>query len=498
METSLRTCSMAARIARCLGLEDVGVADAYYTALLRHLGCTSFAHEAAGSAAGDDHDFLRTFEAVDPIDRFAIAKRMVSTLARGKGAGARVGAFSRTLFNPALAPSLAEAQCAQASALAADLGMTARTIRALQQIFERYDGTGAPCGLAGEEIELSARILHVATLAEIQHRHAGPEHALEVVRARRGTQLDPSVVAVFVDQAENLWSLLSGSAWEAFLDAEPGSPRAIDAGERDTLALTFARYADLKVPSRLGHSPAVADLACRAGIDAALSASEIETLRLAALLHDIGVVGVPNGVWEKRQPLNAVDWERIRLHSYDTERILLRIPALAGAATVAGAHHERLDGSGYFRGSALAPSARTARILACADAYVAMTADRPYRAALSAAAAADELRREVAVGRLCARATDAVLAAATGKRRSEKPPAVALTLTAREIDVLVAVARGGTNKEIAVALGIAVRTAKHHLENIYAKVGVNTRSGAALFAVRRGLVNLDRDGPYDP
>jgi HD-GYP domain-containing protein (c-di-GMP phosphodiesterase class II) len=486
METSLRTCSVAAHIARCLGLDEAAVADAYYTALLRHLGCTSFAHEAASSAAGDDHDFLRTFEAFDPIDRLAIAKRTVSTLARGKGAGARVVAIGRTLFHPSLAPALAEAQCAQASTLASDLGMTARTARALEQIFERYDGAGAPRGLAGEDVELAARILHVATLAEIQHRHAGREHALEVVRSRSGTQLDPRIVAVFVEEAEALWPLLSASAWEAFLDAEPGLPRAVDAAERDTLALTFARYADLKVLSRLGHSPAVAELACKAGLDDALSASEIETLRLAALLHDIGIVGVPNGVWEKKQPLSAVDWERIRRHSYDTERILRRLPSFADVATVAGAHHERADGSGYFRGSALPPSARAARILASADAYVAMIADRPHRPALTAGAAADELRREVAAGRLCARATDAVLAAAAGKRSSEKPPSV--ELTAREIDVLVEVARGSTNKEIASALGIAARTAKHHLENIYAKVGVNTRSGAALFAVRHGLI----------
>ena len=486
METSLRTCAVAAHLARALGLGREAVSDAYYTALLRHLGCTSFAHEAAGAAAGDDHDFLRTFEAVDPVSRLAVARRAVRTLARGKGGAARAKAIGRTLSQPSLASSLAEAQCTQASALAGDLAMTAPVTRALGQIFERYDGTGAPRGLAGESIELVARILHVATLAEIQYRHGGETQALDVVRARRGKQVDPRIVDTFVAEGSKLWALFaSTSAWEAFLEAEPAPARTLAKEERDTLALTFARYADLKVPSKLGHSPAVADLACKAASSDGASPAEVSTLRVAALLHDIGVVGVPNGVWEKRQSLNVVDWERIRRHAYDTERILLRLPERAEVARIAGAHHERVDGSGYPRGVAIPPVARSARILACADAYVAMIADRPYRPAFPAEKAVDALKRDVTSGRYCPRAADAVIAAASGARATRDP---SVDLTAREIDVLIEVARGSTNKEIAAALGIAARTAKHHLENIYAKVGVSTRSGAALFAVRHGLV----------
>jgi hypothetical protein len=299
METSLRTCAVTATLARVLGLDASAVSDAYYAALLRHLGCTSFAHEAAGTAAGDDHDFLRTFETVDPIDRVAVARQTVRALAHGRGFAARVGAVGRTFLNPSLASSLAEAQCAQASTLAADLGMTAGVTRALEQIFERYDGAGAPRGLEGGGIALAARVLHVATLVEISYRHGGKARALETVRARRGGQLDPSVVDVFLAEAEGLWPLLSSSsAWEAFLDAEPEPSRTIEEPDRGAIVLAFARFADLKVPSKLGHSPAVADLACKAAVEDGLQASEVETLRTAALLHDLGVVGVPNGVWE--------------------------------------------------------------------------------------------------------------------------------------------------------------------------------------------------------
>ena len=487
METSLLTCTVAARLARSLGLDDAAVSDAYYAALLRHLGCTAFSHEEANAAAGDDHDFLRTFEGVDPSDRLAAARATVFGIAQGKGVLARAAAIGRTLLSPRLASSLAEAQCAQASALAGDLGMSAQVARALEHIYERYDGAGAPRGIDGESIELSARILQVATLAESAFRHGGRGRALDAVRTRRGGQLDPRVVDAFVSEAASLWSLLaSGSAWEAFLDSEPSPPRMVDERKRGEIALAFARYSDLKVPSKLGHSPAVAEIACKAAIEDGFTAAEVETLRLAALLHDLGVVGVPNGVWEKRRPLNMVDWERIRRHSYYTERILLRLPSLVDVAAIAGAHHERSDGSGYPRGAALPPSARAARLLACADAYVAMTTTRSYRAALSNSEASDELRRDVAAGRLCARATDNVLATVgVGPAVKRTRP---IDLTDREIDVLVEVARGSSNKEIAAALGIAPRTAKHHLENIYAKVGVSTRSGAALFAVRHGLV----------
>jgi len=201
----------------------------------------------SGAAAGDDHDFLRTFEAVDPIDRFAVARVTVFTLARGRGAAARARAIGRTLSTPALA----EAQCAQASTLAADLGMTARVARALEQIFERFDGTGAPRGLEGKGIARSSRILQAATLAEIAFRQGGERRARSMSSRR---QLEPRIVEAFLAEAAGFWPFVcSTSAWEAFLAAEPAPSRTIAGVDRRDIALAFARYADLKVPSKLGH-----------------------------------------------------------------------------------------------------------------------------------------------------------------------------------------------------------------------------------------------------
>jgi HD-GYP domain-containing protein (c-di-GMP phosphodiesterase class II) len=488
METSLRTCLVATRIGRAIGLDEGDLADAYYTALLRHLGCTAFAHEAARLAAGDDHDLIHTFEVVDRFGGLSTAAHVVRELASNAVAGARIAAIGRTLGSPRAASSLASAHCSQATALASDLEMRPAVVRALGQIYERFDGQGLSGGLRGEAIELVARLLHVANVVEIQHRHAGRARAEAEIRRRRGAQLDPDLAGVFLADPAPFWAILEApSIWEAYLDAEPGAARRVGPERREALARAFAQFADLKIPSKLGHSPAVASLAERAGRVAGLAPGDLDDLRVAALLHDIGVVSVPNGIWEKQGPLNMVEWERVRLHAYHTQRVLARVPSLGPIAEIASLHHERCDGSGYPRGTAPAASARAARILACADTFEALTTARAHRPAITPAAAAGMLQDEARQGRLCAAAVECVLAAVGQAKTPVKQAKMALT--EREAEVLVALARGLTNKEIAVALGISPKTVQHHLAHVYAKVGISTRAAAALYAVRSNLLS---------
>lgn len=204
----------------------------------------------------------------------------------------------------------------------------------------------------------------------------------------------------------------------------------------------------------------------------------------AGLVHDVGRVAVSALVWDKSGALTDAEWERIRLHSYVGERILSRAPALRELANIASLAHERLDGSGYHRRLGQADCTLAARLLAAADMYQALTAERPQRRALSRENAAKELRDVAQTGKLAADAVEAVLGA-SGHRAK---PAETAGLTPREVEVLSYVARGLTNKEIGSRLDISAKTAGRHLEHIYEKLAVTTRAGAVVTALARGLL----------
>jgi HD-GYP domain-containing protein (c-di-GMP phosphodiesterase class II) len=467
MDTALRTCIFAAALGAAYGLDESQRADVYYASLLRHMGCTSLSHEAAGIAGGDDLAFQRDNDGID-------VRQMTPT-------------------RRALDGDVHRAVCDQAVSLAADLGMSNGVVRALSQMYERFDGA-ENLRLSGDAIDAVARVLHLAALAEVWHRRVGRERALEEVRLRRGSEFEPELCDRFSADAESFWPLLEGtSLWDAYLAAEPGERSLISEARLDAVSLAFGRFADLKSTSMLGHSPAVAALAVAAAKLEGLDPGVIRELGRAALLHDLGIVSVPNGILEKPAALTPNEQERMRLHAYYTNVVLSRVPALVTVARIASLHHERCDASGYFRGIAPAASERAARLLAATDYYQALTEARPYRAAISATDASHTLQQEALAGRLCRRAVDSVLSAAGQTSRiSESPPARSFPagLTAREAQVLAHIARGLTSKEVATALAISTRTVDHHLEHIYAKVGVSTRAAAALFAVRHELLNI--------
>ena len=208
-------------------------------------------------------------------------------------------------------------------------------------------------------------------------------------------------------------------------------------------------FADLASPFLVGHSAGVARLAAEAGQALGLSEPDVATVRRAAFVHDVGRVAVPVKIWQKPGPLTPDEWERVRLHAYHTERVLARSSFLAALAAVAAFHHERLDGSGYHRGTTGPSLSRPARLLAAADAYHAMTEPRPYRPARSPAEAAARLVEEVRSGRLDAQAVSAVIEAAGQPRPQLELPA---GLTEREVQVIGLLARGYATKQVAAAL----------------------------------------------
>ena len=268
-----------------------------------------------------------------------------------------------------------------------------------------------------------------------------------------------------------------GDPRQRLLEVEPAPVIERDGSERVAVATAFGDLADVKVPFLHGHAKEVARLAVGAARRLRLADVEIEHLEIAALLHDVGRVGVSNAVWEKPGPLTSVEWEQVRMHGYYSERILASSPSLAPIATTAGMHHERLDGSGYHRCSAAAAIPMPVRILAAADAFAAMVRARPHRAALDADAGG---RRAQPPRRAPAASTTTPPrrcwprpASSTAGRRPARPAG----LTEREAEVLTLIAQGCSNADVAERLFISRRTAEHHAQHIYTKIGVSTRAG---------------------
>jgi HD-GYP domain-containing protein (c-di-GMP phosphodiesterase class II) len=488
LETALRTCVVATGIGRSLGLADGALADVYYTALLRFIGCTAYAHETAALGGGDDVAFLGALHTIDDLDAVRAAREGQAASSPYTPLRRRLDELARFHANPQAQKRLATAHCELAVQLAGRLKMTPRVALALGQMVERWDGRGHPVGLSGEAIALEARIMHLSFAATAHASIGGPSAAVAAALARRGKAFSPALVDALVrDHDELLAPLAAPSVWEMFLAAEPEPWRTLPWTRRNELAQAFASYVDLKSPFTLGHSTGVARLAEAAARVAGLPAIEIERTRLVALLHDLGRVSVPNGIWDKPGPLNPVEWERVREHCAQTERILNQSPLFADVAESAAAAHERVDGSGYPRRASGAALPREAELLAASDAFYAMTEERAYRPPLTMAEASQQLSDEARAGRLDRAAVEAVLAAA-GQPCAKLRPEAPAGLTDREVEVIVLLARGLTNKEIANALSISTKTAQHHVAHIFEKTGVNTRAAAATFAVVHGLV----------
>jgi DNA-binding CsgD family transcriptional regulator len=315
------------------------------------------------------------------------------------------------------------------------------------------------------------------------HFEGGRTGAEAEVARRSGAHLDPELCAAFEEQADAVFAALdSEDLLASAIAAEPPPVQRVGAGGLERVCTAFAAFADLKGTYLLGHSQHVADLALGAAAMLGLDEAAQTRLRMAALLHDIGRVGVPAAIWDRPGPLGPADWERVRLHPYWTGRILNRCPTFAD---LAASHHERLDGGGYHRGARAPELTRDERLLAAADVLAALTEERAHRPARSLSEAALELEAEVAAGRLDAECSAALIASVGLPSARAAWPS---ELSTREVEVLRLVARGLTNREVAERLFLSARTVQHHLASVYDKTGQLTRAGAAVFAIQNGLV----------
>lgn len=370
--------------------------------------------------------------------------------------------------------------CEVADVFAKRLGMGEPVVEALRTSFERWNGRGLPHGVKGEAIPVPMRVAQLSQELEILARLDGIAVALEIIGQRRSRAYDPRLTDLALRHGAGWWAAIEPvDPWDAALAGAPPCPDLDHDGIHDAL-LVLADFADLKSPWIGGHSREVAALAREAGGPAAEE---------AALVHDLGRVAVPNTIWDKPGPLTRDERDRAEAHTLATDQLLRRLPITSALAPIACAGHERLDGSGYHRGATAAQLDGAQRVLAAADCYQAMVSDRPHRRARTPLAAAEELRAMGSRGELDGESVERVLAAA-GHRRSSRPAQPA-GLSARELEVLRLVTLGLTTRAIAEQLVISTKTADHHIQHIYTKIGVSTRGAAALFAIEHGILVVD-------
>jgi HD-GYP domain-containing protein (c-di-GMP phosphodiesterase class II) len=478
--SQLRSTVLGQQLSREAGIDAREQATTWWTSALRFLGCTGHAFESA-VVFGDEIELrARSLEAdnANPVD---VVRLMIALAGPGRTGVRRVPSVLAVLATGRKEAELNfRTACEVADAFAIRLGLDEAVRVALAATFERWNGRGLPKGAKGIAIPRPMRIAQLSQELEVLARHHGIADALDVIQARRGSGYDPELVDVVVAHASGWWQALeSTDPWDAALAAAPASA-ALDADRTHASLLVLADFADLKSPWTSGHSRAVSALALEACGPVA---------EAAALVHDLGRVAVPNTIWDKPGPLTRDERDRAETHALVTDQLLRRVPFTAALAPVAGAAHERMDGSGYHRRVSGSHLDEAQRVLAAADCYQAMTSDRPHRPALAAAQAATELRAMSADGRLDGEAVERVLAAA-GHRRAHRPSLPA-GLTAREAEVLRLLALGLTNRQVAEQLTITAKTAGHHVQHIYTKIGVSTRGAAALFAIEHGILTAD-------
>jgi putative nucleotidyltransferase with HDIG domain len=402
----LRSCLIGIGLGEQLGLDRGRRAALFWALLLKDAGCSSNAARIYALLGADDQHVKRALKTVDWPRLSQRARYVLRVALPDRATAVRLRRVVWLARQGDLQGQLVALRCERGAEIARLLGLPDDTAEAIRALDEHWDGRGRPRGLRGEEIPLLARIMCLAQSIEVFYAVGGRSAAHAMARERRGRWFDPNVVAALEALADRgFWRAIEAppAALEHRVAAHepPDLVRGATVAEIDRLVAAFAGIIDAKSPYTFQHSERVAALSVRLGSALGLRGRELQRLRRAALLHDIGKLALPNRILDHPGRLATNDLARVREHPRHTARILGRVPVLSAVAATAAAHHERLDGSGYpdgLRGEVLD---RPTRILAVADVFEALNADRPYRPALSRAEALAVVRQE-AGPRLCA------------------------------------------------------------------------------------------------
>ena len=408
---SVRSCAIGMRLGEELGLDIETMRALYYGLLLKDAGCSSNAARMSALFGADDRFVKPRMKLVDWHQRVRLAIHTARTVGRGESLPRRIAYFLGVARTTNLTKEIIQIRCDRGAEIALGLGFPQATAEAIRALDEHWNGGGYPLGLRGDAIPLLARIANLAQVVDVFRGERGVDGALRVAAQRSGRWFDPALVRRVRGWKNDAawWRRLEDPGLAAeVMGIEPGSS-ALRLGEDglDGVARAFADIIDAKSPYTFHHSSNVAAFADGIAEQLGMGPEGRRRLRRAGLLHDIGKLGVSNRILDKPGKLTAEERAEIEKHPVYTWEILTRVNAFSDFAWTAAVHHEKLDGSGYPWKLAGADLDEPARILAIADMYEALVADRPYRAGMLPSAALEILRRDAGT-RLCAESVAAL------------------------------------------------------------------------------------------
>jgi HD-GYP domain-containing protein (c-di-GMP phosphodiesterase class II) len=385
MGHSQRTCLIARAIADKAGLAERERNDLYFAVLLKDVGCSGNAAQVYEAFGSDDLESKRRFKTVDWTSLANAARYALGRVKPGRDWFRRVGRLALAARDGHdLTRSIIEIRCARGARIVNELGFPKPCADAVAALDEHWDGSGQPQGLAGHGIPMLARIMNLSQTIEVFAAEAGTSAALRVAVERSGRWFDPEFVevALTLDGEIDIIRSLEHDTLEATVRRHAPADYVRSPTTFDAVARSFAEVIDAKSPFTARHSARMADIAVDIARQLGYDAASCARLHQAGLLHDVGKLSVPNSILDKPGRLTSDEWEVMRRHPFYTQKILERIPGLSHLAFVASSHHERMDGKGYHRGLTADQFPEEARILAVADVFEALTADRPYRPSL--------------------------------------------------------------------------------------------------------------------
>ncbi len=411
---SVRSCLIGMRLADEIGLDIQGRSSLFYGLLLKDAGCSSNAARVTALFEADDLELKRRVKLVNH-NSVPEALRYIWTSVGSDSRRERAAlAFRAARLGSRTAKENTAIRCERGADIALMLDLPIEVADAIRSLDEHWDGKGQPLGLRGTAIPLLGRILGLAQVVEVFNTARGRTAAMDVARTRSNKWFDPVLVRslVEIEKDEAFWQSLHEADLASYVAGlePPDLLMTADHARLDRVAEAFALVIDAKSPYTLRHSERVSEIAVAIADELHHSASAQRDIRRAALLHDIGKLGVSNLILDKDGPLSSDERAAVNRHPALTEEILTRVPAFRDIAEVAASHHEKLDGSGYHRGRRGADLSSASRVLAVADIYEALTAQRPYRAPMSPEGALAVIRTDAGT-KLCSDACDALEAA---------------------------------------------------------------------------------------